>query len=161
MVDKPQWLRRREFMKLAAAGIGGLTAWSLGMRPAFAQESGPYEHFNSVVDPENPTELEKEHLINIRIPKIAEDGANVPVIISLENHPMEPDHYIKYIHIYSFNDPVVSKGVFHFTPANGMAYISTQVRMDGGDPTLFVVCECSQHDRWVASQQLKVSLGGC
>ena len=161
MVDKTQWLKRRDFLKLAASGIGGLTAVSFGLGSVFAQGSGPYEHFNSVMDPESPTDLEKEHLINIRIPVIAEDGANVPIIISMENHPMDPDHYIKNVHIYSFNDPVISKGVFHFTPANGLAYISTQVRMDGGDPTIFVVCECSQHDKWVASKQLKVSLGGC
>ena len=161
MVDEKLLLTRRRFLKMAAMGLGGLAAWSFGLGNALAQGSGPYEHFNTVVDPDNPTDLEKLHLINIRLPVIAEDGANVPIIVSMENHPMEADHYIKSIHILNFNDPVTSKGVFHFTPANGLAYISTQIRMDGGDPTVFVVCECSQHGMWVANKQLKVSLGGC
>jgi predicted secreted protein len=161
MVDERLWLTRRRFLKLAAVGLGGLAASAVGLKHVLAQPSGPYEHFNTVADPDNPTELEKQHLINIRLPVIAEDGANVPIIVSLENHPMQADHHIKSIQILNFNDPVVSKGVFRFTPANGLAYISTQIRMDGGDPTIFVVCECSQHGKWVASKQLKVSLGGC
>ena len=111
-------------------------------------------------DPNNPTDLEKQHLINIRLPVIAEDGANVPIIVSIV-HPMEPDLFIKYIRILNFNDPVVNKGIFSFTPANGQAYISTQIRMDGGDPDVFVACECNQHGKWYASKKLKVSLGGC
>jgi len=161
MADKNNLLSRRQFLKMAAAGTGGMFAWAVGIKQALAQGSGPYDHFNTAVDPDNPTDLELEHLINFRVPVIAEDGANVPVIISIENHPMEEDHYIKSIQILNFNDPVVSKGVFHFTPANGLAYISTQIRMDGGDPIIYVVCECSQHGKWVASKQLKVSLGGC
>lgn len=153
-------LSRRGFIKLTMAGLGGaalaaaLPAW------AIAQEDDPTD-INFVADPDNPTELEKQHLINIRLPLIAEDGANVPVVISMENHPMEPDHYIRSMRMFNFNDPIVSKGLYVFTPLLGMAYLATQLRMDGGDTRLFVVCECTQHGRWAAAETLKVSLGGC
>lgn len=151
---------RRRFLRISLIGLGGAALSALGW-PGRALADDPASSFNFVKNPDAPTELEAEHLMNIRLPLIAEDGANVPVIISLENHPMEPDHYIKSIQIVGFNDPIVSKGVYHLSPANGQAYLSTQMRMDGGDTEVYVIAECSQHGKWVASQALKVSLGGC
>ena len=156
-------LSRRDFLKAASAlTIGGvlLPFVRLGEGIAHADPPQGMQFFNTVKDPKNPTPLEKEHLINLRLPIIAEDGANVPIVVSME-HPMEPAHYIKSIQIVNFNDPVVNKGVFRFTPANGQAYISTQIRMDGGDAEVFAICECNKHGKWVASKALKVSLGGC
>jgi predicted secreted protein len=45
---------------------------------------------------------------------------------------MEQGHYIEAIEILNYADPVVSRR-FHLTPANGEAYLSTQVRMSEGD----------------------------
>lgn len=104
---------------------------------------------------------QEEHRIDVRLPIIAEDGSNVPIIVTLPNHPMTPDHYIKTLQIVNFKDPIASKGLCTFTPANGQAYFSTQIRMDGGDTDLMVIAECSQHGRWVTRETLKVSLGGC
>jgi sulfur-oxidizing protein SoxY len=152
-------ITRRIFLKRAA--LVGVGAAALTWAPAtlLAQEETPGE-FQFVQDLNNPTPLEAEHIINVRLPIIAEDGANVPVIISMD-HPMEPDHYIKSLQIFNFNDPVVSKGIFQMTPANGQPFFSTQLRLDGGDIRIFVVAECSQHGKWVGSETLKVSLGGC
>lgn len=158
---EPQIVVRREFLKLAVAslGVAALSATKLGM--VFAQTPEDDTPFQMVSDPENPTELEREHIISIRLPVIAEDGSNVPIVVSMENHPMEPDHYIKSLHIFNFNDPIINKGFFEYSPANGMAHISTQIRMDGGDANVWVVSECSQHGKWVQNGTLKVSLGGC
>lgn len=154
-------LSRRVFLKVTALGVGG-GGMALAL-PKFvlAQDAESDTPFNFVQDPENPTELEAEHIITIQLPAIAEDGSNVPVIASMDNHPMEDDHYIKKFQIYNFTDPIVSKGLYTFSPANGQAYISTQVRMDGGDANLYVVGECTQHGLWAAHATLKVSLGGC
>lgn len=154
-------MTRRQILKLSAISVGATATGLFLPQIALAQDDSQEAPFNFVADPENPTELEAEHLINIRLPIIAEDGSNVPVVASLENHPMEEDHYIKTIRIFGFTDPIVSKGRFNFTPANGMAYISTQARMDGGDANVFVVAECTQHGWWAAQAALKVSLGGC
>lgn len=154
------FLTRRGFLRAAAVfGFGGVLS-ALGGRPVAADPRPGLQFFQVVKDKKNPTDLEKEHLIEIRLPAIAEDGANVPIVISL-NHPMEPDHYIKSLQILNFNDPVVGKGAYHFTPGSGQAYISTQLRMDGGDAEVFVIAECSKHGKWVASKKLKISLGGC
>ena len=153
----PIMITRRRVLKIAALSAAGLTA-GLVLPPAYAETRG---HFNFVSDADNPTELEREHIINIRLPIIAEDGANVPYVVSLENHPMEENHFVKSIYIVSFNDPIVGKGLYEFSPSNGMAYIANQMRMDGGDTKVIVVAECTQHGKWVASEDVKVSLGGC
>jgi len=160
MVTK-EIMTRRGFLKVSIAGLSAAALTALPW-PEIALAEDPADSvFNFVKDPDNPTELEAEHVMNVRLPLIAEDGANVPVIIAIEDHPMEPDHYIKSIQILGFNDPIVGKGLYHFSPANGQAYISTQMRMDGGDSGVYVVIECSQHGKWVSYNELKVSLGGC
>ncbi|MBI4770584.1 MAG: hypothetical protein HY784_09310 [Chloroflexi bacterium] len=154
-------LTRRAFLRAAAASAGGLILAGVPGRLFADTCEAPNCTFNTVKDPAAPTDLEKEHLINIRLPVIAEDGSNVPIVITMAHHPMQPDHYIKTLQIVNFNDPVVSKGLYHLSPANGQAHFSTQMRMDGGDVRVFVIAECSQHGKWVASKELKVSLGGC
>ncbi|MEM7532400.1 MAG: thiosulfate oxidation carrier protein SoxY [Chloroflexota bacterium] len=162
-MSKQPFINRRIFLKRATAfGVGAAALAAGWPQHLLAQSSsaGAGTEFNYIQDMENPTPIEAAHVINMRLPIIAEDGANVPIIISMD-HPMEDDHYIKSLQIFNFNDPVVSKGIFHMTPANGQAYFSTQLRLDGGDIQLFVVAECSQHGKWVGEDTLKVSLGGC
>ena len=160
MIERRTLGRRRLFRLALGAGLGAFAATVLGPARALAIDY-PLKFFQTPKDPGNLTALEKEHAITIRVPVIAEDGANVPVIAWLENHPMEPAHYIKSMQVLNFDDPVVGKGIFHLTPANGQAYLSLQIRSDGGDAEVFAIAECNTHGRWFASKKLKVSLGGC
>ncbi|MDR5695743.1 MAG: thiosulfate oxidation carrier protein SoxY [Armatimonadota bacterium] len=160
-MSQEEYFTRREFLKAASVlGLGSTVLSALGLADLAFASTHPLQYFKAVRDTKSLTALEKEHLINIRLPAIAEDGANVPIVVSM-GHPMERDHYIKSIQILNFRDPVVNKGIYYFTPANGEAYISTQIRMDGGDAEIFVIAECSKHGKWIASKKLKVSLGGC
>lgn len=155
------WKRvtRREFLEAASLlGLGGAAAATLGLPDLALASSHALQFFQRAS--RTGTGLPREHFIDIRIPVIAEDGSNVPIVVSMD-HPMEPDHYISSLHIVNFKDPIVSKGIYRFTPASGQAYIGTQIRMDGGDSEIFVIAECTKHGRWVASRTLKVSLGGC
>ena len=74
---------------------------------------------------------------------------------------MDDDHYIKSIQIMNFADPVVIKGKFFFTPANGEAYLSTQIRLSGGEGTVWVIAECNKHGKWAANKKVTVAAGGC
>ncbi len=116
--------------------------------------------FNFVRDPENPTELEKMHMAKLTLPPVVEDGSAAPVQVELD-HPMDDDHYITSIQIVSFNDPVQTKGTFYLSPANGEAFLSTQVRLNGGESEVWVITECNQHGRWATSKQTRVAAGGC
>ncbi len=114
---------------------------------------------NRPKDPQNLTEHERLHVPQLGLPPIAEDGAVVPAYVEM-SHPMEPDHYIKNVEILFYTDPIVSKGTFHFTPINGMAYLSTQIRL-GESGKVICIAECNQHGRWVGAAEVKVTVGGC
>ena len=138
--------------------IGGV------VMPLFAALPGGNEAqggvFQTPKDIENMTEFESMHVPKIALPPVVEDGSQASIVCSVD-HPMEKDHYIKSIQIMNFADPVVIKGKFYLTPDNGEAYVSTQIRLSGGDGTVWVVCECNKHGKWAAFKKVNVAAGGC
>ena len=147
---------RRKFLRAAAAG--GTAATLLPGMSLFDEAQGAV--FNFPADPENPTEEERIHLPKVTLPPVVEDGSQAPIVVELD-HPMEEDHYIKSVQVLNFTDPVVIKGKFYFTPMNGQAYMGTQIRLAGGEDTVWVVAECSKHGKWAVSKSVKVAAGGC
>lgn len=149
-------LTRRRFLRYAS--VGGIAV------PMFATSViSNVAHgavFQLPADPENLTDLERIHIPKVTLPPVVEDGSQAPIVVEVD-HPMEPDHYIKNIQIMNFTDPVVIKGKFDFTPANGEVYLGTQIRLAGGEATVWVVAECNQHGKWAASKDTKVAAGGC
>ena len=147
---------RREFLRYAMVG-GMAVPLTLGtglITPAQAKV------FNFAKDPNNLTDMERMHLPRITLPPVVEDGSQAPIQIEMD-HPMDDDHYIKLIQIIGFDDPVQTKGNFYFSPMNGEAFIGTQIRLNGGESTVWVVAECNQHGRWASSKDTKVAAGGC
>ena len=153
---KPEDFSRRKFINYALAA--GIVIPALSSIPALNSAQGGV--FQRPKDLENLTELERIHLPKISLPPVVEDGAQASIVCSVD-HPMDEDHYIKSIQIMNFQDPVVIKGKFFFTPANGEAYLSTQIRLSGGDGEVWVVAECNQHGKWAANKKVTVAAGGC
>ncbi len=147
---------RRDFLRYAmVGGIAVPVTWGLGLlRPAHAKA------FNFIADPQNMSAMERMHLAKVTLPPVVEDGGQAPIQVEMD-HPMDDDHYIKSIQIVSFNDPVQTKGQFYFSPANGEAFIGTQIRLNGGESTVWVIAECNQHGKWASSKDTKVAAGGC
>ena len=145
---------RRDFLRYVMVG-------GVAVPAGFGLIDGSHASaFNFVRDPANPTELEKMHLAKLTLPPVVEDGSAAPVQVELD-HPMDDDHYITSIQIVSFNDPVQTKGTFYLSPANGEAFLSTQIRLNGGESRVWVIAECNQHGRWATSKDTKVAAGGC
>lgn len=100
------------------------------------------------------------HHAEISMPHLAQDGRNIPIVMSMQ-HPMTPEHHIRSLGVYVFEDPVVTKAIFHFTPASGRAALSLQARLNAGTPRVFAVAECTQHGAWASSRRIQVAEGGC
>jgi len=147
---------RREFLRYAM--VGGV-AVPLSIGPGLLT-TAQANVFNFAADPANLTEMERIHLPKITMPPVVEDGSQAPIQIEID-HPIDEDHYIRHIQIVGFNDPVQTKGNFYFSPLNGEAFIGTQIRLNGGESTVWVVAECNQHGRWASSKGTKVAAGGC
>ena len=149
-------LSRRRFLSYASVGGIAVPMFATTLIPNVAYGKA----FQLPVDPENLTDLEKIHIPKVTLPPVVEDGGQAPIVVEVD-HPMEPDHYIKSIQIMNFTDPVVIKGKFYFTPTNGEVYLGTQIRLAGGEATVWVVTECNQHGTWAISKDTKVAAGGC
>ena len=147
---------RREFLRYAM--IGGIAVpitVSMGLL-----NTAEAKVFQFAEAPEHLTELERLHIPQVSLPPVVEDGSQASIQVQME-HPMEEDHYIRSIQIVNFSDPVQTKGTFYFSPANGQAFLGTQIRLNGGESTVWVVAECNQHGKWATSKFTKVAAGGC
>ena len=147
---------RRKFINYTM--VGGLMIPLISVIPSSNDAHGAI--FQTPKDLENLTELERIHLPKISLPPVVEDGSQASIVCSVD-HPMDEDHYIKSIQIMNFEDPIVIKGKFFLTPVNGEAYISTQIRLSGGEGTVWVIAECNKHGKWAASKKVTVAAGGC
>ena len=103
--------------------------------------------------------VEREHHPQLDLPILSEEPTAVPIQAWVD-HPMEPDHFIKFIEIALETDPVPYKGKFLFTPANGRAWVGFQMRSGSGG-LVKATAECSRHGRFVATKELRVVEGGC
>ena len=150
-------ISRRRFLHFAM--IGGLAVPVYGAT-AFGNDA--QAAIQLPTDPDNLTDHERLHVPKVTLPPVVEDGSQAPIVVEMDlDHPMEDDHYIKSIQILNFDDPIVIKGKFYFTPVNGEVYLGTQIRLNGGEGTVWVIAECNQHGRWATSRSVKVAAGGC
>ena len=147
---------RRKFINYTL--VGGIAIPLLTIIPESNKAYGAV--FQTPKDLENLTELERIHLPKISLPPVVEDGSQASLVCRVD-HPMDEDHYIKSIQIMNFADPIVIKGKFFLTPVNGEAYLSTQIRLSGGEGTVWVIAECNKHGKWAASKKVTVAAGGC
>ncbi|MGQ4808371.1 hypothetical protein NKDENANG_01753 [Candidatus Entotheonellaceae bacterium PAL068K] len=154
-VARSRGVSRRGFLRravsLAATGL-----LSPGGGRLVQAAAGTLRH---PLDPSRPTPFEQLHLPVLRMPSFTHNGAHVPLVVGM-SHPMEPDHYIRSLQILNASDPIPSKGTFTFTPANGQAYLATQVRIHSGMSSVLVIAECNRHGRWGQRQTITIAAGG-
>lgn len=157
LASRPPGLSRRAFLALAPAAVGLLGEGRA--RQAFGGSQA--RHLRSD-DPDLLPPFERLHLPVLELPIVTANGAKVPVVVEMA-HPMEPEHSITSIHVVNERDPVPSKGVFSFTPANGQVYLAFQVRLDHGASEVLVTAECNRHGCWSSTRSINIpkGAGGC
>lgn len=159
MLQQPAGITRRSLLKKTIT----VTPFVV-FGPYFLSDAKIYAALPGIIrrpkNPKNLSEFEKLHVPVLDMPPVAEDGAIVPATVELLEHPMEPDHFIKNVEILFYEDPVVAKGKFHFTPQNAVAYLSTQIRL-GQSGQVVCISECSRDGKWIGVAQVKVTVGGC
>jgi predicted secreted protein len=98
----------------------------------------------------------------LRVPATTANGARVPVTVEAPQ-PLEADHGVSVLEVVNPRDPVAAKGVFHFTPANGRAFVAFQARFDEGPSSVVATARCSRHGHFGATAPLTIApgAGGC
>lgn len=152
-------LTRREVFRAGFLGMGALVLPHLFGGSAIGAV-GDSRLIQFPTDRDLLTPFERLHIPMIRMPDVIPDGANAPIIVEMD-HPMDPDHYVTNVQIIDYQDPLMWKGTFNFTPANGQVYLYSQLRIDSGKSTVYVVAECNQHGKWFSEHHVDVAVGGC
>ena len=97
--------------------------------------------------------------IKLDVPLIAENGAVVPVSVSVES-PMTPTNYVKHIYVVADKNriPVVTRVTL--APEAGRAFMGANIRLgESGDVRAIV--EQSDGSLLVVKREVKVTVGGC
>lgn len=97
--------------------------------------------------------------VHLKAPEIAENGAVVPVTVEVDS-PMTDDDHVKAIHIFATKNSNVRCADVMLTPANGKAMLATRVKL-GTSQDVMALIETSKGEFLTASQNVKVTIGGC
>lgn len=97
--------------------------------------------------------------VKMEAPEIAENGAVVPVKVTVES-PMNDKEYVKAIHVLASKNGNVRCANIYLTPANGEAFFGTRVKL-GGTQDVVAIAEMSNGTFLSTKQNVKVTIGGC
>lgn len=97
--------------------------------------------------------------VELKAPEIAENGAVVPIKVSVES-PMTEKDYVKAIHVLASKNFNARCANVFLTPANGKALFGTRIKL-GGTQDVVAIVEMSDGSFLKASQNVKVTIGGC
>lgn len=97
--------------------------------------------------------------ITVDLPEIAENGATVPINVTVDS-PMTAADHVKHIHVFAEGNPSPEVISFNLSPSNGKAEVGSRIRLS---KTQNVVVAAVMSDGSVHTNQkeVKVTIGGC
>jgi sulfur-oxidizing protein SoxY len=155
---------RRAFLRAAAVGIAVLV---VGVRDALAapapRDPGPGDDMpdaaKKVLRERFGARQIKDGHVSLDLPEVAPDSREVPVFIETDL-PMEPDRYVKAIHLVVDHNPDIYVAGFQLTPALGKASIDTRIKMRRSSQVRAIV-ETNTGELWWAHKLVYTTLNGC
>ena len=114
---------------------------------------------NAAIDKLTGGTATKSGRIKMKTPIIAENGAVVPIIISVDS-PMTDSDYVKSLSVFVQNNPSPEVAAFNFTPACGAAEVKVNCRM-AKTSAVVAVAIMSDGSVYKAEKTVKVTIGGC
>ena len=97
--------------------------------------------------------------ITIDLPEIAENGATVPVNVTVDS-PMTAADHVKHIHVFAEGNPSPEVISFNLTPSTGKADVGTRMRL-GKTQNVVVAAVMSDGSVHINKKEVKVTIGGC
>jgi sulfur-oxidizing protein SoxY len=142
---------RREMLALGA-GMAGMVAF--GAPQALAKNDSE-EVIKKFTGGKAPTQGK----IKLDLPEIAENGNTVPMTVTVES-PMTAQSHVTDVLVLASENPRSGVATFHFTPASGVAEANTRIRL-ASTQDVIAVAKMSDGSFFMASKQVKVTIGGC
>jgi sulfur-oxidizing protein SoxY len=100
-----------------------------------------------------------EGRIKFDISPLVENGNAVPVTVEVDS-PMTAEDYVRRIALYTEKNPQADVVVFHLTPRNGRARVSTRIRL-ATSQTVVALAETSNGRFWSSRAEVIVTLAAC
>ncbi len=97
--------------------------------------------------------------IKLDLPEIAENGNTVPMTVTVES-PMTEQSHVTDVLIVADENPRSGVVTFHFSPASGVAEANTRIRL-AATQDVIAVAKMNDGSVFMASKQVKVTIGGC
>lgn len=141
----------------AAAALVFISANSAGVRAQDAEDAAQWADLKPMVFGEREI-LDGADIVELEAPTRAYDAAIVPVTIKALI-PQWKDRYIKTVTLVIDKNPVPVAGVFHMSPDNGVATLSTRIRINEYTNVRAVV-ETNDGTLYQAVRYVKAA-GGC
>lgn len=97
--------------------------------------------------------------VSIKLPEIAENGATVPITVTVDS-PMTAADHVTHIHIVAEGNPSPEVISFNLTPSNGKAEVATRMRL-GKTQNIVAAAVMSDGTVHTNLKNVKVTIGGC
>lgn len=154
-------MQRRDFFKklgtvTAVAAVMPAMSFAADAKPVSPNKMDIKTAIDAITGGKTP---KKSGKVKLKVPEIAENGAVVPVTVTVDS-PMTDADYVKAIHIFNSKNGNARCIDVHLTPANGKAMFSTRIKL-GGTQDVVAIVELSNGEFLMASQSVKVTIGGC
>jgi sulfur-oxidizing protein SoxY len=95
----------------------------------------------------------------LRLPALAENGAQVPVTVTVDS-PMTAAEHVSAIHLLATRNPTPGIASFHLTPALARAEVQTRIRL-AEDQQVLALAVLSDGRVRRAIAETRVVTGGC
>jgi len=156
-------MQRRSFLK----GFGAALAASAAVPAILVAEeqkkgpTGPNEmnYATAVAAITGGKPVTPSDKVELKAPEIAENGAVVPIKVTVTS-PMSESDYVKAIHILASKNANVRCANIYLSPMNGNAHFGTRIKL-GSTQDVVAIAEMSDGSFLSASQNVKVTIGGC
>ena len=125
---------------------------------AVLADGSGWDRHEAVAEAVGDAEPELGRLV-LDMPSVSEDGSAVPMTVSID-HAMTSDEYIESIRVFATANPNDEVVDFYLTPMLGKAEVSSRVRVNESQ-TLYAVAKSNQGAVYVASADVRVTVGGC
>ena len=152
MRSPPRRESRRRALKVLGAGVaaGALAPVGALARPADVAYAIRKTLRGAEVAP-GPVVLD--------LPDRSEQGTSVPLTVRVDS-PMTVDDHVRAVHVFADANPRPHVLSAFFTPASGIAEVSTRIRLDGAQ-TIVAVAALSDGTHWRAERFIRIAFGAC
>ena len=155
-------MQRRDFVKrlgLVAATAAVMPSMSLAANAKKPKSPNAFSYEQALQTITGGKATKSSSKVHLKVPEIAENGAVVPVTVTVDS-PMSDSDYVKAIHVFATKNSNARCVTVHLTPANGKAMFATRIKL-GGTQDVATIVEMSDGTFFTASQSVKVTIGGC